>query len=241
MSPKTLSKAKDLFKDFFPAKEVIAFTSDRQTDFTRAKDSLSLTEIQKSALEEKLGMDCPTVVNVRQVHGNRIVVADEDGETGGILEADGIITKFSKIAIAVRTADCYPIFLYDSKKKIIALVHAGWRGSEKGIVKEAVKTLKAEFKSNVADIRVALGPGIRSCCYQVSEGFLLTFPMETATKNKQCYLDLAAVNKNQLLDIGLKQENIFDCGVCTCCNENYFSYRREGEKAGRMISAMMLK
>ena len=97
-----------------------------------------------------------------------------------------------------------------------------------------------EIRQSAASLKVVLGPSIRECCYQVGEEFRDYFPSHVRDRDGHLYADVIAANRDQLLQAGVRQENIIDSGICTCCNKNYFSFRRDGEKAGRMISLMML-
>lgn len=92
------------------------------------------------------------------------------------------------------------------------------------------------------DLYAGFGPAIRGCCYEVGEEFSESFPQELLVRDEHYYLDLASVNKKQLLNSGVREENIADCAICTSCNnEGYFSFRKEEETYGRMVSAIMLK
>ena len=151
------------------------------------------------------------------------------------------MTDHPDLAIAVRTADCLSVFLYDPRHEVIGLVHAGWRGTRQGIAARAVTLMRRQWKSNPEDLLVAFGPAIRSCCYRVGASFLEYFPKETVKRKQGYFFDLPAANKNQLVGSGVKAGDILDCAVCTHCETECFSYRREGDAAGRMISIMMLK
>jgi hypothetical protein len=91
------------------------------------------------------------------------------------------------------------------------------------------------------DISVAFGPAIGVCCYEVSKDFQDYFPNEVVSREGKYYLDLKRVNKEQLREQGIEEKNIHDSDICTCCNHDYFSYRREGKQTGRMISLMLLR
>ncbi len=230
------------FNNFFPP-EVVAFVSDRKVDFSLNGKNPVLTTVQQEYLRMNFGarqIDLAKVSTVVQVHGNRILVGEGELRQG-VEEADGLITNLKNLPIAVRTADCLPIFLYAPKEKCIGLIHAGWRGTQKAIVQEAIRGMVREYGVNPIDIKAALGPGIRSCCYEVDEEMKNYFPKEISSRSESCYLDLPLVNIRQLREMGVEEKNIFDCGICTCCDINYFSYRREGDAAGRMISLMMIK
>ena len=91
------------------------------------------------------------------------------------------------------------------------------------------------------DLKVAFGPAIHACCYEVGAEFAGYFPEEAIQRRNKYFLDVPLANMNQLMGKGVIEENIFDCGECTVCGKDYFSFRRDGEKAGRMISIMMLQ
>ncbi|MCX5680737.1 MAG: peptidoglycan editing factor PgeF, partial [Candidatus Omnitrophica bacterium] len=188
-------------------------------------------------------LSCSKVFNIRQVHGKGIIIAtgEKYKEDNSIPQTDAIITKDPDVPIAVRTADCLPIFIFDPKQNVIAIVHAGWRSTQKRIGESVLKKMKTKFKTRAQDVKVAFGPALCLCCYEVTEEFLEYFPKEVKNQNGKLYLDLSLANKRQLLAAGVLSKNIFDCKVCTFCGKNYFSYRKDKEKAGRMLSVMMLK
>lgn len=250
------------FRDFFPP-HVVTFTSDRSIDFTlkanvrreSKKGAAPLLRSQSAFLARQLGFRLPAVLTVRQVHGRKIILAARSVQIPGgfygartapqrpvtLEDADGILTDRPDLAIAVRTADCLSVFLYDPRHEAIGLLHAGWRGTQQGIVAQAITLMRKHWKSNPRDLRAAFGPAIRSCCYQVGAPFLEHFPKETVKRKQGYFFDLPQANKNQLVGAGVGAANIMDCAVCTCCDPACFSYRRERESAGRMISLMMLK
>jgi len=231
-----------MFKNFFPP-EVVAFVSNRTVDFTRKNDTLCLSGKQKEFLSRHAGVKISRLPNIKQIHGKRIIVAKRFSCLGTQhpLKADGMITKKSALPLTVRTADCLSVFLFDPKRQVIGLVHAGWKGTRKKIVSRTVGLLKKQFQVNAKDLKVAFGPSIRFCCYEVSREFKSLFPKALRPRGGRLFLDLPLENKKQLLKAGVSGKNIFDCGICTHCNPNYFSYRRQGDRAGRMISLMMLK
>ncbi len=221
---------------------VVALVSDRAVDFSLNGKMFFLDAQQKDVLLQHTGVGIERVAWARQVHGVEIVSVKEDFfNADSLCVADGLLTRQAGLPIAIRTADCLPVFIFDPKNKAIGLVHAGWRGSHKGILRLAIEQMKELWGTQSQDLKIAFGPSIRSCCYQVGEEFQEYFPQEIQHRKTALYLDLARVNCCQALAVGVKEKNIFDCGICTCCSENLFSYRREGAKAGRMISLMMLK
>jgi len=221
-----------LFNDVFPA-NVVAFTSDRTIDFTLTEDQRVLSRPQKEFFLARLGHDIPEPVPIRQVHGDKIAVVDENcPRKGHVLEGvDGLVTDEPRLPLAVRTADCLPIFMYDIRRECIGLIHAGWRGSRKDIAGQTVKLMEKQWQSDPKDIKITFGPALRSCCYEVGGEFQEYFLQGLLIRDTRYYLDLPQINKDQLSGSGVPDGNIDDCGVCTCCDKNYFSYRREGQSA----------
>ncbi len=152
-------------------------------------------------------------------------------------EADALITDQLGLAIAVRTADCYPILLADAQNRAVAAIHAGWRGTAAQIVRKTLERMSAEFGTDPRNVLVCIGPGIGVCCYEVGDDVSRQFGLSGRT-----HLDLASENRKQLEAAGVPPLNIEALGVCTFCDaERFFSYRREKEKAGRMTSFIRLR
>jgi len=186
-------------------------------------------------------MASPAVdVTVRQVHSAQVWNAHPLADRQ--CEGDALVTDDVNRRIGVRTADCVPILLLDTGKRAVAAVHAGWRGTVAGIVARAIEKMQSDFGSQPADIRAALGPCIRECCYEVgpevAAQFRSLFPEWPAVTGKQ-HVDLVEANRRNLSAAGVPAAQIFDSGLCTACvAEHFFSYRREPQNPGRMLSAI---
>ena len=230
------------FGNFFPS-HVATFVSDRTVDFALEKSEGLLSEQQQKLLSLSCGISDKQLRNIKQVHGRRVVFLSGKScfTPKRQRKADGVLTGAANVPLTVRTADCLSIFIYDKKHQVIGLIHAGWKGTRKNIIIRALELMKTKWETNPKDLLVAFGPSIKECCYQVGKEFLKIFPEEIRSKKDGLYLNLPLVNKRQLLKAGVAAKNIFDCDICTFCNPRCFSYRKEGVKAGRMISVMMLK
>lgn len=230
-----------LFGHFFP-KHVLALVTTREIDFSSNPKMRDLSRAQETFLERLIVEKPFSLASPRQVHGCKVLLVTKENFKNelSVQEADGLVTNVSRIPLGIRTADCLPIFLYDPDHDVIGLIHAGWRGTQKGIILQAVRLMQKEFSARVENLKAALGPAIRRCCYRVGQEFFGYFPAEIVWKEEGFYFDLALANQRQMLDTGFKEKNIFDCLICTCCDKRYFSYRREGDQAGRMLSLMML-
>ncbi len=228
--------------DYFAEPGLVAVVSGRQVDFSLSDSGPKLNSEQEQLIGEYVGDYLKDMVFLKQVHGRSVIeLAKKYLANYSLLEADGLITRERNVPLSIRTADCLPVFLFDTRTKGIGLVHAGWKGTQQKILPTTVRQMQEKWGTKAEDIKAVLGPAIRECCYQVGEEFQEYFPAEVKRKPQGLYLDLPLANRNQIRESGVRSENIFDCGLCTCCNEQFFSYRREGERAGRMISLMLLK
>ena len=178
---------------------------------------------------------------LNQIHSDIILNFD-----GNIYDGDAIITDRTKIAIGVFTADCVPVILVDMKKGVVAAVHSGWKGTKALIVCKTIERLKENYGSRAEDIRAYIGPHIGGCCYEVSKELIEEFTSEDIYSNIKISnnnkLDLERCILEQLLEMGIKQENIATTNTCTACNKEYelYSYRKSKNKQGRMFSFIYL-
>lgn len=169
------------------------------------------------------------MASLKQIHSGVALAADRAGCAG---EGDALLTGSPGLRLSVRSADCYPILLADTKNRAVAAVHAGWRGAAAGIVVNTIAKMRAQFGTSAADLFAAIGPGIGLCCYQVGAEVARLFGLEGAGR-----IDLAAATRRQLIDAGVPEPHIDVLGGCTYCDAaRFYSFRREKERAGRMIS-----
>lgn len=184
-------------------------------------------------------------VMLKQIHSANVVNANEirGSERQGQREGDALISDLTGQSIGVRTADCVPVLLLDSKQRAVAAVHAGWRGAAAHLTYFTVHAMRDAFGTNPKDLYAAIGPCIRECCYEVGEEvakqFAEQFPEWGEEERIRWKLDLPEANRRQLLRADVPADRIFDCCMCTTCQpEQFYSYRREPQNPGRMISAI---
>lgn len=197
----------------------------------------------------KLGIDYHDLVCARQVHGSRVKFVEEKDKGSGatsydnaIADIDALLTDRRNLPLAIFTADCLSIFLYDSNNHAIGLIHAGWKGTKDNITAKTVSSMQEKFNTRPMHLYVGFGPAIRGCCYEVGREFNDYFAQGLTERDNRYYLGLIQINKKQLLGLGVKEENITDSKNCTSCrNSEFFSARKEGINCGRMMSLMMLK
>jgi hypothetical protein len=173
---------------------------------------------------------------VKQIHSGIVLDAVEAGEPG--IEGDALISNRPGVRVGVKTADCVPVLLVDTSARAVATIHAGWRGSAQNIVTTAIAEMSARWGTRPRDLRAAIGPSIGACCYKTGPEVACRFATwipEMAGVGTPVHLDLPAVNERQLRDAGVT--DIWKSGECTYCRaERFFSFRREREQAGRMLS-----
>ena len=234
----------------FGLNSVVASFSKRQDGnmslcFGDTRDSLS----SRNKFLFGLGIDYKNLICAKQVHGKRIeYVTPADLGRGAldydssIIDTDGFVTDQPGVPIAILTADCLSVFIYDPKRPAVAILHAGWRSTEQNISQEGVRVMRNKFNSRPEDLLVGFGPSIRSCCFEVEKDFKSNFSFGLVNQNGRIFMDIALINQRQLVSCGIKEENIFDPKICTFSdNENYFSFRKEAQASGRLISVIMLK
>ena len=206
----------------------------------------------REALASLLSHDTPLhFVVANQTHSDHIVVIRKSETKGwtdledAIEDCDALITQERGVVLTILTADCVPVLLYDPKQKVVAAVHAGWKGTKAEIVSKTLKKMQEVFGCKPEDIVAAVAPSIGRCCYEVGEDVAAHFfdiPEAYTEKGDKYMLDLPYINKYQLFNSGLKEENIEMSGICTACEvDRFFSYRKEQGCSGRFMSLIGLK
>ncbi len=186
-----------------------------------------------------------------QTHSDNIKVITQQETKGweslsdAIEDCDALITDVKGVVLNVLTADCVPILLYDKQKKVVAAVHAGWKGTKAQIVSKTVQKMTEMYDCDPKDIIAGVAPSIGRCCYEVGEdvaAHFLHIPEGYTPVGKKYMLDLPFINKQQLLAAGLQEENIEMSHTCTACHvERFFSYRKEQGCSGRFMSMIGMK
>lgn len=169
----------------------------------------------------------PEIRLPRQIHSNIVLDAAQCG-----LEGDAIISGEPGVLVGVKTADCVSILLADPVTQSVAAIHAGWRGTAENIVSVAVRTMSERLGVIPSDLIAAIGPSIGPCCYEVGPEVAVRFG---ASGTAKAHIDLPHWNEVQLREAGVK--TVWKSGECTfCAPERFFSFRRERDEAGRMVS-----
>jgi hypothetical protein len=185
---------------------------------------------------------CRNLATLQQIHSSTVV--DAEGRSGCLGEGDALVSNTPGVLVAVKTADCIPILMVDARARAVAAVHAGWRGTAKNIVAQAIAEMEQKFYSRAEDVHVAIGPGIGKCCYEVGPDVAEQFRQYDSSLGNfasATYLDLAESNRRQLEVCGVALDRIYVAGICTMCNGEFHSYRRDKEQAGRMFSVVGIR
>lgn len=220
-------------------KTFLDFSSHFQTDGFRAGFSLFKESFDPSRdsqdLAKMMGFDPDKLTLPGQTHSTNVLIVDSPGN---FPDVDGLVSSQKNVVLSIQVADCIPLFLLDEVNCTMGLVHAGWRGTANGIVFKALDRF-SEMGSNLFNVKALIGPSIGQCCFEIGPGVAENFKADFLRKGKvdRSFLDLSNALKNQLIDSGLNINFIFDINRCTCCEKDtFYSYRRDGARAGRMIA-----
>jgi hypothetical protein len=191
------------------------------------------------------------LLSVKQVHGTDALVVDrpltESDQFPG--EWDAVVTDQLGVTVAVRTADCVPVLVHDPRRRVVAAIHAGWRGAVAGIVPKTIMLMATRFGSARSDLRISIGPSAGPCCYEVDDPVLTKVRVglpdwQSVVRDYQGHkarLDLKALIRRQVEEEGVSVSSVSSVNLCTICHEElFYSYRREGRVKGTMVSGITL-
>ncbi|WP_297631792.1 peptidoglycan editing factor PgeF [uncultured Clostridium sp.] len=221
---------------------IVAFsTAENGRSFNRnTKEGLNYLD----GIREEFKVD--NVAYLKQIHSDKIFIYNGQ-EAFNNNEGDAIITKKKNIAIGAFTADCVPVIIINKEKGVIGAVHSGWKGTISNITKKTIEKMVEEFHISVEETKVYIGPHIRKCCYEISEELKERFIEETGIRESELFnkrnLSMEKVIEKDLLDIGLKEENIFSLNLCTYCEDEVelYSYRKSDGAYGRLFTFAIIK
>lgn len=179
----------------------------------------------RELIKKTLGLSC--LLSARQVHGDRVEhitqPPEDDLEMEGV---DAFTTNTAGIGLMIQHADCQAILLYDRDQSALAAIHCGWRGSVLNIIEKTVEKMTVLFQTRPQDILAGISPSLGPCCAEFIH-YKKELPSSFhAFQTRTNHFDFWKISQNQLINAGLKAENISMARVCTSCNDDYFSYRR---------------
>ncbi len=189
------------------------------------------------------------IYTLKQMHSSNIVALaykNKHHVKNEAPEADALVTSLKRAPIMVLGADCGLVVLTDKAKRLIAVVHSGWKGTAQKIVAKVIDHMQQNFSCCPRDMAMYLGPSIRQCCYDIGQEVLDRFKAIDGTghyyqkNNHRFFLDLPALLKKQALQKGILVQDIHDSHICTYCDGRFFSYRRE-KITGRHAAIAVLR
>jgi YfiH family protein len=212
----------------------------------------------RMTLAQALGIALGNLTTARQIHDAHVKIVSEElrgkGSTdyqGAIDGTDAMVTNVPGICLMVLSADCVPILMWDPAKKVIGVVHAGWKGTLHLIARKTVKVFQKDFGSSPHDIRAGIGPSIGPCCFEVGSEVIsqvrdrLGGGKKHIVQNladKKGYFDLWRANQKQLVQAGVPGKNIELARTCTCDHADvFFSHRCEGGRTGRFGAGILIR
>jgi polyphenol oxidase len=232
------------------------FVTDRSSnagdeDFTLSFSSSSdraFIQQNRNMLAVAMGIESSGLYFPSQVHKTRIVEVKKNTPREELLETDALITNESGICIAVMSADCVPILLYDKKNNAVGAIHSGWRGTVARILEKTLQQMHSVFGTNGQDIYAGIGPSVSQDSYEVGEEVVSEVRRSFGHKNElmipvgtnKAKLDLWKANKLQLMEFGVPATRIEISDLCTVKNNNHFFSARKGDK-GRFGAGIMVR
>jgi YfiH family protein len=205
-------------------------------------DNPKHVELNRLNFFNKIDVDPSQVAIPGQIHSTNVELVTSAGLKKN---TDALITNQVNLYLAIQTADCFPLFLYEPESQIIGIIHAGWRGALNGIVGKTLNLMKNKFGSNPEKILVSVGPGLQKECFEIREDVFSRFPNSfclTHPEPDKRYLDLQKYIKETLVISGIRRQNIEINTNCTkCLKQLYYSFRRDGGKSGRMMGILGIR
>ncbi|MBD3809242.1 MAG: peptidoglycan editing factor PgeF [Sulfuricurvum sp.] len=198
-------------------------------------------------LAQSLGYDRRLLVHMRQIHSDHITIIDDSHTFDTPPQCDALITDRKHTPLMVMSADCTPILLYDPVRNAIGAVHAGRAGALNAILPKTVQKMGNAFGSQSYDLRIVLGPSIHGCCYEINESIANEteakgYPNALRQEEGKMFLDVNTILLQQLDEIGIAWDQIEMIDHCTSCRcDEYFSYRADHRRTGRMAGVILLK
>ncbi len=220
------------------SRDYISYQTEKHLLFTTCfNKNLSSQNILFRILNEH-NLDNKLLTSVNQIHSDKVLVINKSENHG---EADGLITSSkNNLILLIKTADCVPIFIYDSNIGNYGIVHAGWRGVKQQIHLKAIDKF-IDLGSDINNLNFVMGPSIKSCCYEVGKEMIDYFGDSIIKNNGSLFLDLNKSISADLENRRIKEDKIKIDNMCTYEHSNLHSYRRDKEKAGRMLSFIVIK
>ena len=217
----------------------VTTTSGFNLSFRVGDDPISVQK-NRTAFFAKLNIDEGRIAFPQQEHTNTVAICSQPQS---IPSCDGLITAEKGLFLAVTIADCTPVMMYDTKRKVVAAVHAGWRGTTAHIVGNTIVMMQTVFQTDPADIVAFIGPAAGPCCYEVGLEVSESLPPACVIPKSggKFFADIQRANLLQLVEYGVRESHIEMNSDCTIHNHAYHSHRRDGSRSCRMLAVIGIK
>ena len=186
----------------------------------------------------------------RQTHSDHIALITSENYSSTFPDTDALITDVHGLVVCVQTADCVPILLFDPVKKVVAAIHAGWRGTVSKIASKTVQKMKEKYGCSPENMIAGIGPSIHMHAYEIGPEVIAAVKtsfnnfstlIKPSLNTGKAYFDLWEANRNLLMEAGLHEENVETMGLCSFEHAGlFYSARREGSDTGRMVTGIRL-
>ncbi len=171
-------------------------------------------------------LELTDLISVKQVHGDQILATREEHKNIEPEGYDAIISDLPGTGLLIQQADCQAVLLWEPQAKVVAAIHCGWRGSVQGIIGKTISRMKHDYGVNPQWLKAVISPSLGPCCAEF-KNFRKELPQWMhAYQVRPTYFDFWAISRHQLCEAGLDETSIDVAGICTRCNEQFFSYRR---------------
>jgi len=201
--------------------------------------------VQENRSLVKRTMVVSRLLSARQIHGTGIYcLTDYPSGDREVEDSDALITDLADVGLMIQQADCQAVLLFDPVRQVIAAVHCGWRGSVQGILGRVVAVMTENYGTVPAELQAVISPSLGPCCAE-----FINYRQELPEEFRRFmvrpdYFDFWAISRYQLEQAGMSRQRVRVAGVCTCCSDDYFSYRRATRKGngltGRNCSVIAL-
>jgi YfiH family protein len=204
----------------------------------------------RKRLAQAIGIPLDQFTIAKQIHSGTVTVISEamkgrgsTNQEDAVEATDAMVTDVPGICLIILVADCVPMLFFDPARNVIAAAHAGWRGTLQFIALHTARAMEKDFGCSPHDILVGMGPSIGPCCYEVGPEVIAQAKavlssrqeyIRHESKDGKGYLDLQEANRDQLVEAGIRRENIETANQCTSHNAHiFFSYRHQQGETGR--------
>ncbi|MGX9728353.1 MAG: peptidoglycan editing factor PgeF [Candidatus Electronema sp. VV] len=194
-------------------------------------DSPENVAANRQRLKQQLGIKL--LASAVQVHGDRVLAVEDVRQDVEYKGADALVTSQRGVGLLIQQADCQAVLLHDPVREVIGAAHNGWKGSVLNIIAATVRLMRERYGCNPAELRAVISPSLGPCCAEFVNWRTELPASMHRHQIRENYFDFSAISREQLIEAGVQAAHIETAGICTVCNQNFFSYRRAVREQGR--------